>query len=352
MYPNTQLKKVLVLASNPKDTSRLRLDQEVREICEGLQRAKKRELYSIQQRWAVRTRDLRQALLDFEPQFVHFCGHGATAGLFLEDEAGNQHLVEPKALANLFELCASHVECVILNACYSEVQAEAISYHVNYVIGMKQAIKDRAAIAFSVGFYDALGAGREIVDSYKFGCNAIELEGVSEYLMPVLKIQGNNESLITSKNWNNEAYVSLHLVQEVLRGADLLRKSKYSHWYPQFQIRTSGNGQIRKETIKPVDFLVEDLRRNIQFLVEVKSGKSRIDDNARFQLRMYLQYSGVRFGVLIDPYLVEIYELDGGRFILKDSFKIEDPERVQPVSNFLRSFLDSVTNAYDSNSYL
>lgn len=45
---------------------------------------------------------------------------------------------------------------MLLNACYSEVQANAIAQHIDYVIGMNQAIGDRAALEFSVGFYDAL----------------------------------------------------------------------------------------------------------------------------------------------------------------------------------------------------
>jgi hypothetical protein len=51
---------------------------------------------------------------------------------------------------------------------------------------MNQAIGDKAAIAFAVGFYDALGSGRDIEFAHKLGCAAIRLEGVSEYLTPVL----------------------------------------------------------------------------------------------------------------------------------------------------------------------
>ena len=100
------------------------VDEEVREIDTGLQRAKKPELFDIKQRWAIRVQDIYQALLDFKPQFVHFSGHGSgDNGLVLEDETGNVRLVETVALANLFKLFATDIECVILNACYSEVQA-------------------------------------------------------------------------------------------------------------------------------------------------------------------------------------------------------------------------------------
>jgi hypothetical protein len=43
----------------------------------------------------------------------------------------------------------------VLNACYSEIQANAIVQHIDYVIGMSQAIGDTAAIKFAMGFYDA-----------------------------------------------------------------------------------------------------------------------------------------------------------------------------------------------------
>lgn len=90
------------------------------------------------------------------------------------------------ALADLFELCQRHVECVILNACQSEAQAEAIAEHIPYVIGMSAGIKDKAAIEFAVGFYDALGAGKEIDDAFRFAKNAIALGGISGTRTPVL----------------------------------------------------------------------------------------------------------------------------------------------------------------------
>lgn len=299
------VKRILVVAANPKHTSRLRLDEEVREIRAGLQRAKNRDLFEFEQRWAVRTRDLRQALLEVEPHIVHFCGHGSdSGGLFVENEVGQPQLIEVQALAGLFELCASHVQCVLLNACYSEIQAKAIHQHIDYVIGMNQAIGDRAAIEFAIGFYDALGAGRDTEAAYKFGCNAIALEGISEYLTPVLEARSDRSNAPLSANWGNEAYVSLHLVENLLESAGLPRKSIQSHWYPQFRIKTdnSSDGAVQKAISKPVDFLIEDYGRNLQFLVEVKSANSKVDEKARFQLKTYLQYAEIKWGVLIDPF--------------------------------------------------
>lgn len=181
------MKKILILTANPKDSDKLRLDEEVREIQEGLQRSRSRDQFEIISKWAVRPDDLRRALLDHEPHIVHFSGHGAgTKGLVLENNAGQMKLVSAPSLARLFKLFQG-VECVLLNACYSEVQAAAIHQHIDCVIGMNQAIGDRAAIEFAVGFYDGLGAGRSYSDAFEFGVSAIDLEGIPETATPQLK---------------------------------------------------------------------------------------------------------------------------------------------------------------------
>lgn len=182
-------KKILILAANPKNTEILRLEEEVQKIEAGLERSHPRQPFEIVFRSTeAKPEELRRAFLDCEPQIVHFSGHGSgTPGLAFLDEAGEARLVTAQALGNFFKLFHDKIECVILNACYSVVQAEAIAQHIDYVIGMNQAIGDRAAIEFAVGFYDALGAGRSIEDAYLFGCSAIELEGIPEYLTPVLK---------------------------------------------------------------------------------------------------------------------------------------------------------------------
>jgi AAA-like domain/CHAT domain len=184
---DSSVKKILILAANPKNSVPLRLDEEVREIDEGLKRAQMRDRFELEQKWAVRPRDVQRAILEFAPQIVHFSGHGVgEGGLALEDELGQAKLVSTGALAGLFELFADQVECVLLNACYSVLQAEAIALHIPYVIGMNQAVGDAAAREFAVGFYDALGAGRSIEFAYKFACNSIRMAGIGEDLTPVL----------------------------------------------------------------------------------------------------------------------------------------------------------------------
>jgi hypothetical protein len=208
---NSPVRTILFLAANPNNSTQLRLGEEARDIEEGLISSQQREQFELKQKWAVRSRDIQRAMLDLSPQIVHFSGHGLgteTArdsgeaarkmvaeaenpvpleGLVFENETGQAQLVSKEALAGLFELFAGQLECVLLNACYSEVQAEAIAAHIPYVIGMNRAIGDKAARVFAVGFYDALGAGKDIEFAYKFACNSIQMEGIPEHLTPVLK---------------------------------------------------------------------------------------------------------------------------------------------------------------------
>jgi len=183
----TDLTTILFLAANPTDATRLRLGQESRDIQGKLQLAKERDRFQFEQRWAVRPEDLMQALLDIDPQIVHFSGHGTSEGeLCLEDLSGKIHPVKADVLGALFKLEADHLQCVVLNACYSEIQANAIGKYIPYVIGMNQAIGDQAAISFAVGFYQALGGGCSIQEAYERGCLLISLQNIPEYLTPVL----------------------------------------------------------------------------------------------------------------------------------------------------------------------
>lgn len=190
-------KKILILAANPRVTEPLRLDIEVRTIDEAIRRCGQREHFEIKPQWAVRAKDLRRALLDYKPQIVHFSGHGAgEEGLVIESDDQNiSNRVTAQALANLLSEFRS-VQCVLLNACYSHVQAQQIHQYIDYVIGMNQAINDSSAIAFAEGFYDALGAGRSYEEAYRLGCNAIELVTGSQ--------PGRRLQIVNSEQTNRE----------------------------------------------------------------------------------------------------------------------------------------------------
>ena len=59
-------------------------------------------------------------------------------GLLVENESGKSVRIDKDALAELFKLLRKDIECVVLNACYSEEQATALQEHIPYVVGMRR----------------------------------------------------------------------------------------------------------------------------------------------------------------------------------------------------------------------
>jgi hypothetical protein len=175
---------ILMVSAEPIDLTRMQLGKEAREIGEALRASAERDRWKVESLPSVRLRDLSRALLELEPRVVHFSGHGsASGGLFLEDDAGSAQWVPPGALSELFAAIDGEVECVVLNACYSEPQAKAISAHVPYVVGTTAEIKDSAAITFSTGFYQALGAGCTFRQAFEVGSACVRASGETHPLV-------------------------------------------------------------------------------------------------------------------------------------------------------------------------
>jgi hypothetical protein len=187
--------RILVLAANPSDMAKLHLAKELRKVQDVLALSAGRDQFEVISESAVRPEDLKRALLKYKPTIVHFSGHGmGDRGLVFENDAGRSKLVSATILARLFKLCPT-VQCVVLNACYSEKQADAIAQHIQAVVGMNQDIGDRAAIKFAEGFYEGIGDGRSIEDAFEFGLLSIDLEGIPESATPVLKSRVRPEPL-------------------------------------------------------------------------------------------------------------------------------------------------------------
>jgi CHAT domain len=186
-----QMIRILFLAANPKNTQQLQLNKEYKRIDEELQKSRDRDKFDLQQRQEVSLTELPELLLRFSPQIVHFSGHGSEeSALVFQNEDGNSQAAPSAALTKLFEIINRNkkiIQCVVLNACYAERQAEAIAKYVPCVIGMSNAITDVAAIIFAASFYRALGYGRSVNDAFDFGCTDIGLQNLSEEATPRLK---------------------------------------------------------------------------------------------------------------------------------------------------------------------
>jgi hypothetical protein len=147
--------------------------------------------------WNFRGGNLQEVLDRYKPVIVHFSGHGSPSGDLIltpdddpsqdreigrKPDAGRDKNLLPgqvptRALAQAFSLVKDRVRCVVLNACYSAAQADAIAEHIDGVIGMSKAIGDKAAIAFAEEFYRSLAEGADVKAAFDKAVLQIPLAG-------------------------------------------------------------------------------------------------------------------------------------------------------------------------------
>ncbi len=206
---------ILFLAANPSGTDALALDREARSIQAELERSGFRDRFELATRWAVEPLDLLRELRKLKPTVVHFSGHGGQGmagasrsghaprralavgpdggepghGLVFQAADGGAQLVSTRALEETFGAAGSSVKLVVLNACYSELQARSLVAHVDCVVGMSGAIGDDAARSFAIGFYGGLGERESVAAAYLQGRAAIGLEGLRDGELPQLKVR-------------------------------------------------------------------------------------------------------------------------------------------------------------------
>lgn len=183
------LKTILFMGATPTDEDTLRLGEEIREIRDSLRKNDQDKTFDFKDEPAVRTSDIQQLLIQYKPLILHFSGHGSgDDGLVFEDAMGNGALVSNDALDGVFNVFKTCVQCVVLNACYSDVQAQIISKHIPYVVGMPHDIPDDSSISFSKGFYTAIGVGKSYEEAFEIGKNQMKIDGFNDW-EPILRVQ-------------------------------------------------------------------------------------------------------------------------------------------------------------------
>lgn len=171
--------RVLILAASPVDEQPLRLDEEARGLREQLKLVHERvtEIH-VEHRWAVKADQIQMEVMNVKPHILHFSGHGDHGGLLFEDSNGSASEVSAEAIAELVELHTG-IECLLLNACFSESVARLAAPHVKAVIGCSNTIGDNAAGAFTRSFYRALAHGESYERAFRFAKNEVRINSGS-----------------------------------------------------------------------------------------------------------------------------------------------------------------------------
>lgn len=167
--------RILFFAANAVPEKHLAIDEEHRAIEQSLASSKYRDAFVVITKLAAREGELQQALLQHEPDIVHFACHGnLEAELMLLGPQGGAATVSPASLTAMVQALGGEVALVVFNACWSREQAEAIRDSAGLAIGMREPIDDAEAIKFASAFYNALGHGRSVRNAFDWGLAAIQ----------------------------------------------------------------------------------------------------------------------------------------------------------------------------------
>ena len=211
--------KVLVFAANPRGTDPLDLHREFREIDEEIRLGKFRDALELIIVPGTRLVDLLRKLNEDHPHIVHFSGHGnIDEEIILESgkdvaatpdnttlqprdmrrlepvqearRAGSARSLSKSALVDIVKACnQENIRVVVLNACHTRPQAEALSEVIDCAISMNRAISDVGAIKFAASFYGALAFGCSVKKAFDQGLARLNAEGMPESDTPELIVR-------------------------------------------------------------------------------------------------------------------------------------------------------------------
>jgi CHAT domain len=201
--------KILFLAANPVDTKyHLQLDREFSQIREKLRTSKKGDSFKLMAEWLVTPDNLQDCLLKHKPHILHFSGHGSeTNGMALEDRMRNIFLLDKGAFAELLKIIKDNIRIVVLNACYTTDQANALTETIDFTVGMNKPIGDRAASVFAAYFYQGLAYGRSVQEAFRLATNQIKVFKIPESDTPKLLVRPGvdpNEHILINKQPENK----------------------------------------------------------------------------------------------------------------------------------------------------
>lgn len=167
---------ILFVAANPPNTEKLgtqekehsKITRKTKGTCEVIDK------------FAASAVEMNDAISQWKPHILHFCGHAEQEGLELHDSYKRTgKLLGVETLGKAFGIIKQNspqLRAVFLNACYTEQTARAISRHDIYALGTSEEIHSVSAISFAEGFYFKYASTKDIVQSIRHGLAQALLE--------------------------------------------------------------------------------------------------------------------------------------------------------------------------------
>jgi hypothetical protein len=158
--------RLLVAIAAPEDQVSLDSEGEERRIREAL-----KDLEPGTVDWRIvhsaTAWDLHTAILDHEPNILHYSGHGTKGALMMEDSSKRTHVLTSEQVRPL--LSRPYLKLVVLNACETGaydiggelmgVAADLIREEIPAVVAMQFPVPEGAGLAFTRRFYSSIALG-------------------------------------------------------------------------------------------------------------------------------------------------------------------------------------------------
>jgi hypothetical protein len=208
--------KALVMISSPNDLPSLNVEAEWQKLQQSFGQFPA-GLVQVHRLAQASLAELDHQLSRDSYHIFHYIGHGlfddptGTSSLALEDENGGSFEIAGEKIGIHLHNHTS-LRMVILNACegaratthdmYSGIAQGLIRCGIPAVIGMQFEISDKAAIAFSSRFYDAIARGKpvdESLDEARLAIHAAQ-NGGTEWGTPVLYLRAQDGNLFNIKD--------------------------------------------------------------------------------------------------------------------------------------------------------
>lgn len=174
---------ILFLQANPTN-SPISWQHEYVAIEEYLQESKNAHRFKFEKRKGVSLDEAIDAIEKYQPDIIHFCGHGKEAhtneagiweqgGIVLHNEAKNaEDVLNARNLQLLFrelKVDFPNLNLIFLNGCHTEEQAMAISDCGLYTLGTTDSIVSEAARKFAAGFYKNYAEHEDLLKAVRGG---------------------------------------------------------------------------------------------------------------------------------------------------------------------------------------
>jgi hypothetical protein len=185
--PKVENLRILYATATPE--GELRVSQEIRRVKNAVAAALHRDLIDIEHAPDVTAEDLLNYLTSFQPHVVHFSGHADENVLVFDDgsiEGGHGREIPTELFMRAVAAPAQKPLLVVLNACESATNLEALLAGVPVAIGMSAKVGDADAITFATRFYRGIADGQSVASALAIARVDMEMNGLPDHDLPTL----------------------------------------------------------------------------------------------------------------------------------------------------------------------